>query len=653
MKKGLLVLTAAVMLVGLVACNGENNSGSASNLPSTHTSIPTSISTPNSTTPTSSSSFIGKNGAVSFDDIPTLLTKLFANEVAYANHGHIKTENQVNGVLTTVEEDVDVYKDGTSGATGTIKRVDANITTNDTYKRRNTIIKEKYEVDGSVYEYPMFVSVSDYEKGNMGNSYQDRATKLFIVSEEDATSGGLSSDTYITPTEAEQNLSPLVTWNYYYKLAGYLLNDPYATQTNVKEFSYSAMSNGNIVYNCIVGYQVEGDYNDVANYSQNYQFITDAKQTRFISGSISYFYADVNKDDIDDYYESQENYTVSLDYEATTDVPEDVLDVNEYFISDITDVEVFFKTGKEEVLDPNNIVLDYNNNYLFARAKTYTPAKALDLSVNNVSSSNEKVIALENNYFVIKGAGTTTLQFNYYGKGTDGAYRLKTIEKTITVVLPEPTGIKLVGSFSPVVINNMLMIDKTYTFNVIVLPYAATQKVKILSNSNPTALSASIVNNEEATDDEETESKNKSTQITLTANAEGKVTLILAVEGHENVTTSFEFTIVEKISDYKSLIVGKEYFANDNIRYGYTFTMSFNDDGTGSRTTTFVSDGSTKVDTFSYTIDLNGRITFDNWSSDVNKYHIFVYGDISLDGSYIRCSDEALMCDFDFNVVTK
>lgn len=637
MKKGFLVLTAAVMLVGLVACNGENNSGSTSNLPSTPTSIPTSISTPNSTTPTSSSSFIGKDGAVSFDDIPTLLTKLFANEVAYANHGHIKTENQVNGVLTTVEEDVDVYKDGTSGATGTIKRVDANVTTNDTYKRRNTIIKEKYEVDGNVYEYPMFVSVSDYEKGNMGNSYQDKATKLFIVSEEDATSGGLSSDTYITPTETEQNLSPLVTWNYYYKLAGYLLNDPYATQTNVKEFSYSAMSNGNIVYSCVVGYQVEGDYNDVAFYSQNYQFITDAKQTRFISGSISYFYSDVNKDDIDDYYESQENYTVSLDYEAITDVPEDVLDVNEYFLSDITDIEVFYKTGKEEALDPDNIVLDYNNNYLFARAKTYTPAKALDLSINNVSSSNEKVIAPESNYFVMKGAGTTTLQFSFYGKDAEGVYRLKTIEKTITVVLPEPTGIKLVGAFSPVVINNMLMIDKTYTFNVMVLPYAATQKVKILSNSNPTALSASIENN----------------VVTLTANAEGKATLILAVEGHENVTTSFEFKIVEKISDYKSLIVGKEYFANDNIKYGYTFTMSFNDDGTGSRTTTFVSDGSTKVDTFSYTIDLNGHITFDNWSSDVNQYHIFEYGDISLDGSYIKCSDEALMCDFDFNVVTK
>lgn len=637
MKKGFLVLTAAVMLVGLVACNGENNSGSTSNLPSTPTSIPTSISTPNSTTPTSSSSFIGKDGAVSFDDIPTLLTKLFANEVAYANHGHIKTENQVNGVLTTVEEDVDVYKDGTSGATGTIKRVDANVTTNDTYKRRNTIIKEKYEVDGNVYEYPMFVSVSDYEKGNMGNSYQDKATKLFIVSEEDATSGGLSSDTYITPTETEQNLSPLVTWNYYYKLAGYLLNDPYATQTNVKEFSYSAMSNGNIVYSCVVGYQVEGDYNDVAFYSQNYQFITDAKQTRFISGSISYFYSDVNKDDIDDYYESQENYTVSLDYEAITDVPEDVLDVNEYFLSDITDIEVFYKTGKEEALDPDNIVLDYNNNYLFARAKTYTPAKALDLSINNVSSSNEKVIALESNYFVMKGAGTTTLQFSFYGKDAEGVYRLKTIEKTITVVLPEPTGIKLVGAFSPVVINNMLMIDKTYTFNVMVLPYAATQKVKILSNSNPTALSASIENN----------------VVTLTANAEGKATLILAVEGHENVTTSFEFKIVEKISDYKSLIVGKEYFANDNIKYGYTFTTSFNDDGTGSRTTTFVSDGSTKVDTFSYTIDLNGHITFDNWSSDVNPYHIFEYGDISLDGSYIKCSDEALMCDFDFNVVTK
>ena len=635
MKKGFLVLTAAVMLVGLVACNGENNSGSTSNLPSTPTSIPTSISTPNSTTPTSSSSFIGKDGAVSFDDIPTLLTKLFANEVAYANHGHIKTENQVNGVLTTVEEDVDVYKDGTSGATGTIKRVDANITTNDTYKRRNTIIKEKYEVDGSVYEYPMFVSVSDYEKGNMGNSYQDKATKLFIVSEEDATSGELSSDTYITPTETEQNLSPLVTWNYYYKLAGYLLNDPYATQTNVKEFSYSAMSNGNIVYNCIVGYQVEGDYNDVAFYSQNYQFITDAKQTRFISGSISYFYSDVNKDDIDDYYESQENYTVSLDYEATTDVPEDVLDVNEYFLSDITDIEVFYKTGKGEALDPDNIVLDYNNNYLFARAKTYAPAKALDLSINNVSSSNENVVALESNYFVMKGAGTTTLQFNYYGKDTDGVYRLKTIEKTITVVLPEPVGIRLIGSMNPTVVNNTLMVGKTYTFNVMVTPYTATQNVKILSNSNTEVLDASIENN----------------TVTLVAKAEGAITLILAVEGYESVTTSFTFNVVETITDYTTLIVGKNYYV-DGV-YGYTFTMTFNNDGTGTRITNFVETGTTKEDTFSYTIDSEGHIIFDSWSDDVNTNHIFEYGDVSADGSSIICSCEALTRDFDFNVVTE
>ena len=635
MKKNFLLLALSTLMFAVAGCNDSSASNGNSTSPSTSPS--TSISPSASTSTSNSGSFIGTDGKVKFDNIVTLLTKLFSYEANNASGAQI-TNTLTNGTsITTTTEHVDVYNSliPSSASKGTVVRtINGKEDKSDTFVKRNAVVNEKYavEVNGlaTVQTYPMFAQIVDYENENMGGTaYIDSAVKYFVVdSDKDATDGGLVEGQYVTTTDMLGLASPRVSSTLYSYLSTYILNNVYAQQVGVDSFEYRTLASGNIAYSCIVGYSIEGDLDDTQFHSVNIQFITNADQTKLVSGEISYVHADMREGEDDDAYVNEIHWAATLEYNTRKEVPSDGINVEDYFLQNISDVDVYTRANNNATVDPDNIPLSNSYNYLFARAKTYQPEKAVDISIAGAGSSNQEVVSFsDDGYFEIVGAGTTTLSFVYFGKDADGVYREKTFNKTVTVKTPNPESIRFTV-IKPSIADNTLQIGQKYTFSVYALPLTASQDI-IMSNSNPDVLNASIDENN---------------NVTVTALASGQTTLTFKITDFESVTTSITFTVASADVDLATVITQKTYVCDQSI-YNYTYTLKFNADGTGSRIEHHTDTNEDYTDTFTYTISGN-KITFTSWSDGTQRE--FETGIITQEGNKITCSCESAMKDYQF-----
>ncbi len=623
MKKSFLLFAlAAITTLGLTGC-GKNNSTSGSN-----------------TNNSNSGSIVDADGEMQFSQVLSLLTKLHTYEVYNASSATIVNRITKNTTITTSTEKKEVYNSTipTSASSGIVVRtIDDKEDKRDTFVKRNAVVNEQYEVEvngiNTIQTYPMFAQIVDYENENMGgNDYVDSAKKYFVVeSDEDAASGGLAEGQYVTTTDLLESASTSVAYDLANYISSYLITNVYVQQTGIDTFSYSKNSNGNVSYICIVNYSVtdDEDFNDTQYHTINIQFVTDAEQTKLISTAVNYDFADMRDGEEEDAYFNEVHWDATPEYGTRKDVPSDAIDVENYFLQEITDVEVYTRENNNAAVDPNNIIYSNDYTYLFARAKSYKPAKAVEISITGAGSTNSDVINFtDDGYFEIVGPGTTSLSFVYFGKDSDGVYREKTFNKTVTVVAPNPDKIRFTV-IKPEIADNTLQIGQTYTFSVYVTPIKATQDIVIDSNSNPNVLSASI---------------DKDNNVTITALASGQSTITFKVNGYESVTASMTFTVASADIDLATLITQKTYLC-DLSNYGYTFSLKFKGDGTGERIQHINDSGKDYTDTFTYTIS-NNKITFSSWSDGAPKQ--FEIGLITQDGDKITCSSESETKDYIF-----
>lgn len=642
MKKSFLLFTLAAITLGLAGCDKDNstsvpnsNSGPSSVSNSTSNS---SSGTSNSTSGSNSSSTVDTDdeGEMQFSQVLSLLTKLHTYEVYNASSATIVNRITKNTTVTTSTEKKEVYNSTvpSSASTGTVVRtIDGKEDKNDTFVKRNAVINEKYEVNGEVNTYPMFAQIVDYENENMGgNDYKDSAKKNFIFeSDDEATAAGLSKGQYVTATDLLESTSTSVAYDLASYISSYLITNVYVPQTGIDTFSYSKDSNGNVSYICIVNYSVtnDEDFNSTQYHTINIQFVTDAEQTKLISTAVNYDFADMREGEEEDAYFNEVHWDATPEYGTRKDVPSDAIDVSNYFLQEITDIELYTRENNNAAVDPNNIIYSNDYTYLFANAKSYKPAKAVEISITGAGSTNSDVINFtDDGYFEIVGPGTTSLSFVYFGKDSDGVYREKTFNKTVTVVAPNPDKIR-VTVIKPEIADNTLQIGQTYTFSVYVTPIKATQDIVIDSNSNPNVLSASI---------------DKDNNVTITALTSGQSTITFKVNGYESVTASMTFIVASADIDLATIITQKTYLC-DLSSYGYTFSLKFNTDGTGERIQHINNSGKDYTDTFTYTIS-NNKITFSSWSNGAPKQ--FETGIITQDGDKITCSSASETKDYVF-----
>ncbi|MCH5172190.1 MAG: hypothetical protein J1F31_05140 [Erysipelotrichales bacterium] len=630
MKKTTLGIVSLALVTVLWGCKSNNGSNDVS-VPASDGSIEISASDITSNSGTSSKpstsdstnsqgSDLLEKGALTYSQVIDLLENTMANEALYVSNATIKNTDFSGAITYVSEENFEVFGNYSSFATGTVKRTnEKNEVLTDNYIRRLMAVNEKFEVEGKISNYTMFEKVIDYKDDVMSRqSYEDKAEKKFIIeTQEEANNSGLSADSYILLGAYPVETSPQASYNTMTFVAT-IASNIYVSQLGKTKINYVKNGEGNYVFAFEASFSYSGDWGGDTIYEKlTLEFVLSADQSKLLSTKYLYTMDDVMDDEPDDHYITGYEWEASLVYNERRAVPNDIVDTREYFLETVEDVQIIARYNGDNKVDADAI--PSTTSYIFGEAKTYTPSKALTLSLTNAGSSNPSVVEFTSDgYLKVVGEGTTILTFSYFKKGADDIFRYEEIEKEVTIVTPNPTSVGF--SYNYEVEENTLMSGKTYEWKTYVLPSKASQEITAISD-NEEVLSVTV-------DDDN--------NLVLVAHKEGIATITIASTVDPSITASKTFTVMNANLDFASIITTKTY----EFTYvypstpQYTLTMTFDADGHGKIIQYVFSNGKSYEDTFDYVIKEN-NIVFSNWNRDA--YKKYETGTIIDSGNKISC----------------
>ncbi len=563
-----------------------------------------------------SSETLVQNNKLPFSSLEALFNTAFNAEARETSSINIKNTTKTMNSSTEKNEVFKLFTNNTSASEGTyVKKTDDAITAQTTFKTRKNVVTDRIEANGSINSYSMFATVVDYEDNSI-NGCDDVASKVYVLnSEQEATLSGLGEGMYVLNKDILKESSASCIPTLYEFIGTQILSNPYASQTNIDSFDVTKDDKNNNVYTCNVEYNYEGDLNDIKYFQIHIQFVMDSENKKMLNTSYSISERDVSKTDSEnDVYTTETSTEVIFNYGSRESVSEKVLNVNDYFLETVSDVQILYNDKFSDRVPCDADKFPRTSKYLFASAKTYLPSKALNVSLENLSSSNAEVITLdESGFFNVKGLGTTTLTFGYFGKGEDGVYREMTITKDVTVI---STGVEYVSILpsNNGIVNDSIEIGKSYTLSTFVSPSTESQEVTVTS-SNPSCITAEIVKGEVV--------------ITGVAVGSSDITVTSASDPTKSVTRTYH--VIKEAS-----ITGKTYHFTDGCEvYGYVLDIVFNEDGTGSLTETVFSTNKVFTDTFTYTLD-GINIKFTAWSDSAPEQFRFDTGTVLANGKQVQ-----------------
>lgn len=616
---GLLLLSSTFALVSCQSLtNGSNSTTTNSN---------SENSNPNSSVSTSDAPSTGK---ATFSQVLALLTTLSENEGTSSSGATIEKHSTVNNVDTVTNEEYSVLPDGSGASTGSVQVIGKEaVTSSDTFKRRVTKQDDKIMVGTTPTTYPMYYAITDYAADSIAsNHYRDSADQRYIIAKE-ADKGELSDSEYILASDYPAMATAHVAATTHDLIATNVVANEYVTQKNQTTFDYAAQSDGTIQYSFKTAYSIDGDLNDTISYLIEARFTVDNSSSKLLSIYYDFNTADVNKNDKTDAYLDDEITSAVVHYETRKEVA-DVIDVNDYFLASISEIAITDTYNKE--LDPKEISLEAS--YLVGKAKTFLPAKATNLTLTNVSSSDSAVVNLTSDgYLEVKGAGKTTLTFSYYGKNDAGVYTKQTITKDLIVSAPKPTSIDFnFNSASPAILDATIYLGTTYTMETYVGPATAVKTISV-NNSDDKVLTVALGSDGKT--------------LTLTPIAAGTSTITISSTVNPEIKTSKVFTVKAPLSDdaYLSKLSSTTYlYTAVSASTTYTFTMTFAKDGTGKRIQHINYDTPKEyTDTFKFTLK-GTAITFSDWSTGAP--HAYTTGTITENGNKLTLENSSVSDDY-------
>ena len=592
------------------------------------TSISTSTEIVSSSNSSSSSETNNNQTYVSFSSIDEVIKGALNAEVYNTSSVEI-TKSSTTGEYTYIEQETfKMFTDNSSQSEGNLSLyVGGEKLKVDNFKKRTEVTKDKIEVDGLVNNYDMFVMVKDYEQDIFAPNinYLDSASKVYIVnSEEEASNASLNDNQYVLRSDVLLMSSSYQLPLLYEFIAYNLIANNYVQQIGVSSF-VREIDSQSVTYSCLASYSLEGDLNDIQTITTDVSFKLNKSEDRLLNAFYQIKEEDVSKSDPTDKYVSITSTSVVMNYGSREEKPSDVLNVNDYFLETVEDVEILCIDNYGDRVPVESEKFPITSNYLFAHAKTYTPLKALDISISNLNSSNEKVIEMESSYFHVLDIGDTTLSFSYFGKDIDGVYREKIVTKKVTVVEVPVESVSILPS------NNGIESDtiekgKSYKLSIFVSPSKANQEVTV-SVSNENIFTAVVDSNNDVI-------------ITGVNAGSAELTVYSKKDPTKYVTKTY---YVAGDLNYSEIICSKTYVHNSI--YGYTFTMTFNSDGTGERIEYVSSSNKSYTDTFTYHID-GIKIYFDSFSEGAPR--VFDYATILKSGTQIDAYCSANYATYSF-----
>ncbi len=619
MKRKILLLST-VILMSLVGCGKNNPSESGSSDITISDDGTISVTDSNES---SSSLDLSDNGLLTFDETLDILERAAAQEALYSSSANVKKTQFMGDISYISEETYEMFDDYSSFSQGIIsRREEGKDDESDTFVRRSMVVTDKIEDNGEVYSYPMFAQITDYTDDVIdNNSYRDSASKVYIVnSEEDAINGGLSSSSYILASQYPVQSSAKVAYDALIFTASNIAESIYVSQLGKQTFSYIKTEESfTLSFNANYSYNGDWDDGDTIYSVINVELKFSSDLSQLLKANYTYTMDDVASSDPDDHYLTGYTIESSVTFDEREAVREGITNANDYFLAKAEDVEIIASMdGNRVTIDADSIPA--NASYLWGKAKAYSPSLATNLDLISYGSSNEDVIEFDNGYFYVKSTGIATLSFLYYEKGDDGVYRKTIIEKEVTIVTPEATGISF--SYNYDVEDNTLLKDKTYIWGTYVSPSKADQRITA-SSSDTSILEVSV---------------NEDNDLVILAKEVGEATITITSVANPSLSAKKTLKVMNGDQDFNSIISSKTYgfLYSWAGQQQYTFTMTFDGSGHGTRVQYVFDTGKTYVDEFDYTIEEN-VISFSNWTEGAP--HQYETGTILDNGNSISCYD--------------
>lgn len=342
MKK-IKILSLLAVVTTLASCGANPSSNST-----TPTTPSTSSNNSSQTTKPTSEKPEKKNMSIS--DAYNYVYDLASREYL-ASHEDVKTTS-VNSYSSKVKSiSLDIFNDKTSYGTGTVVETNnstSEVSKEDTFKYRAESQKEKVKFEDSIKEVNFLYMVESYENDSFYTSgYSDALGRLAVVKNtNEATDLGLATGQYIL----EKNLDTYVTSNAVnsvYKFIDENIVNNESLKTSSLFFEYYDDKDGNTTYSFSTEYKNDNSDVDVSTGTvvdidvlftvNNDENMTSFKTSyKVVEGdtsgdsSLAYIKNDINEGTIT-YGEKQAPST-------------EAIDVNNYFINDVTDIDVFDKT---------------------------------------------------------------------------------------------------------------------------------------------------------------------------------------------------------------------------------------------------------------------------------------------------------------------
>lgn len=292
-----------------------------------------------------------------------------------------------------------IYSNETAGIEGN-KKI--------TYPKTNSVVEDNYNKIVKRIKYSnadIIYFVTDYEDGTKRTDWADKGDFLPVVKTGSEDYNGVQ---YLLESSVTGQLSKQVSL-----IAAQFIQSQFTSNANLQstipQGYKSTLGNETKYYIEPFSYSYKED-NITTSIKVSFEFVT--KDSKLISFKSNYEQIDTNSDDIEDNYTVKDENTYEVFYEERTQAPQSLINPEDYFIQEVSEVEAYYydEKGKEVIISLDEIP---TNTYIHFKAKNYVPTKSIDIDLyatEDASSSNEKVMIIDGTSFHSEKSGTTTIK---------------------------------------------------------------------------------------------------------------------------------------------------------------------------------------------------------------------------------------------------
>lgn len=408
---------------------------------------------------------------ITLENLSTLLSgDLYTNEVSHSNLVNVKEVENSGGNVMTVEEVTNIYSDETSFATATLKsEYESGTVYNNSYKRLATT--RTYEGQ------KVFYLVADYEDEDLlPGIWYDSAYRLPVVSSGDPSGDGVS---YLLESSLPGQLSKQATL-----LVNQFIQANLTGNQNLQGISINATvvnkddKTTYVLDDFTYSFDDEGILNEI---SISFEIVV---QDERMTSAKTVYEATQSRGSNDVYVNTLETtYELSYGDRVLSSTNANVINPEDYFLSEVNEAQAYIygDLGDKEIVNVNNLPL---GEYVHIEAKDYAPAKAIDIELYPVSTSNSNVIAIEGDVFETVGQGNATIVV----ESQTGVV----FELDVGVNIPPVQGISYIDSSSAIQNEDdgrTLYVGYTYdSINIFVRPSSASLDDLSFEISDPSVL---------------------------------------------------------------------------------------------------------------------------------------------------------------------